>query len=263
MAISSSTIKRLFVKAGNKCAMPKCQSPLLKGEQVLAEICHIRARRRGGARYDPTLTAIEKDDFKNLILLCPTCHTLVDKDRKTFDVETLVDIKRSSESGGEIEISLEASRQAMIIFNKLVGPGCARAEAKGNAVAVAIGGDNHGYITINPPRKGKNETRGYPANSIGADANLTNYIEYLCGLYVEYMSQLESEGTSWAKIGKHIKTKFRLKKRTRHHLSVERFYDLVDYLVNDKLANTPVGKKHLKAGTKLCRTYEEFRFGHM
>ncbi len=96
MAVSSSTIKRLFVKAGNKCAMPKCEGPLLKGEQVLTEICHIWARRKGGARYDPTLTALEKDEFKNLILLCPTCHTLVDKDRKTFEVETLLDIKRFS-----------------------------------------------------------------------------------------------------------------------------------------------------------------------
>lgn len=263
MPVSASTMKRLFVKAGNKCAMPKCQSPLLQGEHVLAEICHIRARRKGGARYDATLTATEKDDFKNLILLCPTCHTLIDKNRQTFTSELLLEIKELHERGAEVEITPELSRQAMLVFNKIAGTHTTKATARDNAVAVAIGGDNHAPITIHARGRKEKETRGYPANSIGADANLTNYIEYLCELYVKYMSPLESEAQSWAKIGKHIKTKFRLKKRTRNHLAAERFGDLVEFLVNDKLANTPVGKKHLRQGTKLCRTFDEFRFGEM
>jgi hypothetical protein len=72
-----------------------------------------------------------------------------------------------------------------------------------------------------------------------------------------------NEIKSWAKLGKHIKSKFRLRKRTRNHLSAERFGDLVDYLVTEKLANTPVGRKHLREGKKLCRTFEEFRHGFM
>ena len=72
-----------------------------------------------------------------------------------------------------------------------------------------------------------------------------------------------NEGVSWGKIGKHIKSKFHLKKKTRNHLSAERFPDLVDYLIREKLARTPVGAKHLRQGTKLCRTFEEFRHGAM
>jgi hypothetical protein len=243
--------------------MPKCRSPLLKGDHVLAEICHIRARRKTGARFDPNLTAKEKDEFKNLLLLCPTCHTLIDKDRKTFTSEVLFEIKDLHERGGSIEITPEISRQSILIFDKLVDSIGVQAIAENRSIAVAIGGDNHAPINIHSPQKKEKSSRGYPANSIGADANLTNYIDYLCGLYVEYMSSLESEGQSWAKIGKHIKTKFRLKKRTRNHLAVERFDDLVEFLINHKLKNTPVGKKHVKAGTKLCRTFEEFRFGGM
>ena len=104
----------------------------------------------------------------------------------------------------------------------------------------------------------------YPANSIGADANMTNYVEYLCELYVKYMRPIEpNEDASWAKLGKHIKTEFHLKKKTRNHLSAERFWDLANFLIHEKLALTPVGRKHLRQGTKSCRTFEEFRHGEM
>lgn len=62
----------------------------------------------------------------------------------------------------------------------------------------------------------------------------------------------------WIRIGTAIKRKFRLKKRTRSHLSAERFNDLVCFL-HEKLAETPAGKRHLRNGTKMCRTFEEFR----
>lgn len=230
---------------------------------MLAEICHIRARRKGGARYDANLTAQEKDEFQNLILLCPTCHTLVDKDKVTFTVDTLIDIKTHSERGGGIELTPALSRQAMLIIEKTGSAKAVGANAKSMGIAVAVGGDVNAPITINSPQHSKNKDQKYPANSIGADANMTNYIEYLCGLYVDYMSQIETADQSWGKLGRHIKTKFRLKKRTRNHLSAERFNDLVDYLVVEKLSKTPVGKKHLRAGTRLCRTFEEFRFGKM
>jgi hypothetical protein len=130
-------------------------------------------------------------------------------------------------------------------------------------VAVSIAGSNHAPISVRLPSPKSSGTK-YPANSTGADANLTNYIEYLCDLYVKFMLPIEpDEDTSWAKLGRHIKTKFHLKKRTRNHLSAERFGDLVHFLVNEKLAGTPVGMKHLRNGTKLCRSFEEFRYGSM
>ena len=50
-------------------------------------------------------------------------------------------------------------------------------------------------------------------------------------------------------------------RQTQETLSAERFWDLVNFLVNEKLAYTPVGRKHLREGRKLCRTFEEFRHG--
>jgi hypothetical protein len=279
MAIKDSTMKRLFGMSRNQCAMPDCKSPLVIGDVVVGEICHIRARSKGGPRYNATLTAAQKNEFENLILLCSTCHKLVDASPDEYTADWLQNVKRAHESGAPVplELSRADACQAMMILAKhnaqttkpkkstgdTTVQGNTKASATHGGVAVAIAGPNQGNISIRMPAP-KSSGSKYPANSIGADANMTNYIEYLCDLYVKFMRSIEpDEGKSWAKLGKHIKTKFHLKKRTRNHLSAERFWDLVDFLVNEKLALTPVGRKHRREATKLCRTFEEFRHGEM
>ena len=265
--------------AGNQCAIPDCKSPLIIGDIVVGEICHIRARRKGGARHDPELTAAQKDQFENLILLCSTCHKIIDSSPNDYSSEWLRSIKATHERKAPqpLDLSMADARHALMILAKhtaktrkvkistgdITVAGGVKSTATHGGVSVAIGGANQAPIHIRMPAQ-KPSVVGYPANSIGADANMTNYIEYLCELYVKYMLPIEpNEGVSWAKIGKHIKDKFHLKKKTRNHLSAERFGDLVNYLVGEKLARTPVGGKHLRLGNKLCRTFEEFRHGAM
>ncbi len=279
MSIQDSTIKRLFGMSSNKCAIPDCKAPLIIGEVVVGEVCHIKARRKGGARHDPTLTAAEKDAFENLVLLCSTCHKLIDSCPDEYSSEWLRSIKASHESKAPqpLDLSMADVRHALMILSKHTAKtrkvkistgdisvsGGVKSSATHGAVSVAIGGANQAPIHIRMPAANSG-SRPFPANSIGADANMTNYVEYLCDLYVKYMLPIEpNEGVSWGKIGKHIKSKFHLKKKTRNHLSAERFPDLVDYLIVEKLAHTPVGAKHLRQGTKLCRTFEEFRHGAM
>lgn len=279
MPIQNSTIKRLFGMSSNQCAMPDCKSPLIIGEVVVGAICHIRARRKLGPRYSPDLSPTAKDEFDNLILLCTTCHKLIDSAPDDYPPEWLQTVKQAHERKAPqpVELSLADARHALLILAKhapktkgtilTVGdvsvPGGVQSSAKHGAVSVAIGGANQAPINIRMPA-GKPARQPYPANSIGADANMTNYIEYLCDLYVKYMLPIEpNEDASWAKIGRHIKTKFCLKKRTRNHLSAERFWDLVLFLIEEKLARTPVGAKHLRQGTKMCCTFEEFRHGSM
>lgn len=83
--------------SGNQCAVPDCKSPLIIGDTVVGEICHIRARRKGGSRHDPQLTAAQKDEFENLILLCSTCHKLIDSNPADYSSEWLLSIKASHE----------------------------------------------------------------------------------------------------------------------------------------------------------------------
>lgn len=261
MSYSEQTIKRLFARSQNQCAMPKCTSPIIIGDTVVGEICHIRARRKNGPRYDATMTAAQRDDYANLLLLCRTCHKLIDSNRKTFTIELLTDIKQSHEVKGVIELTPEIKKQAGILFQHLAPKRTTKAQASGSGIAIAVGGDNHGNITIKQAPAAKTPKSKYPANSIGADANLSGYVEYLLKLAYDYWGNIENMGPG--RLGKKIKTKFRLGKRTRNHLSVDRYQDLVNYIINDILATSPVGKKHRKNGTKLCRTYEDWRFGEM
>jgi hypothetical protein len=275
MAIKDSTIKRLFGMSRNECAMPDCKSPLIIGDVVVGEICHIRARRKKGPRYDPSVTAMEKDELGNLLLLCGTCHKLIDSSLGDYRIDWLETIKSAHEARTPlpVEISQKDAANAMLLLGRHINRsikkagdveirGSVQASATRGGVAVAIGGTNQGHVSIKIPAS--KDVRGYPPNSIGADANMTNYIEYLCDLYLKFMRPIEpNEDKSWAKLGKHIKTKFHLKKRTRNHLSAERFWDLVNFLIDEKLAFTPVGRKHLRQGMRLCRTFDEFRHGKM
>jgi hypothetical protein len=75
--ITDRTIKSLFAKSLNQSAIPDCNARLFVEDTILDVLCHARARRKGGPRYDPTLTEEQKHAAANLILLCPTCHTLL------------------------------------------------------------------------------------------------------------------------------------------------------------------------------------------
>lgn len=265
MPFSLPTIKRLFVKSGNQCAFPGCQAKIVIGDAVIGEVCHIRARRKNGPRYDPNLTAKERDECRNLLLLCPTHYTLIDKDVVKFTPELLLDIKEMHERSADIEISPEITRSAELILTKVTSKSKDKRKSSANArdgsVAVSIAGDNSGNIDIRVTEKTK--AKGgptYPQNSIGADANLTGYIDYLCDLYVKYMSPVDKDvARLHGKLGQHIKNHFRLRKQTRNHLPAEKFDALVDYLIDVKLAKTPVGRKHISRGTALCSSFEEWR----
>ncbi len=263
----------------NQCASPDCEAPLIIDNVVVGDICHIRARRKGGARFDPNMTAAQKDQFENLILLCSTCHKLIDMQPSAYPSEWLQSIKATHERKAQqpLELSALDAQHALMILAKhqakarkskintanVSTSGGVHSSAAHGGVAFAFGGVYNAPINVRVSSP-KSSSKGYPSNSIGADANMTNYIEYLCDLYVKYMVPIQpDEKNSWAKLGKQIKTKFRLKKKTRNHLSAERFLDLVRFLVDEKLARTPVGGKHLRDGTKICRTFEEFRHGTM
>jgi len=74
MSIKETTIKRLFGMSRISAPMPDCPNPLVIGNVVVGEICHIRAKRKGGARYGASMTAVQREEFDNLLLLCGTCH---------------------------------------------------------------------------------------------------------------------------------------------------------------------------------------------
>ena len=98
-SIAPKTIKSLFAHSGNMCAFPGCNQVLAYNEDLnVSNICHIYGLKPNSARYDKEKDVDFLNSESNLILLCPTHHTLVDKDQKHFTVETLLAMKASWES---------------------------------------------------------------------------------------------------------------------------------------------------------------------
>lgn len=101
---SHSTEKALFALSGNQCAHPECLQRLTHrpgpsaATTVVGEVCHIHGKRPGSPRWNPELTEEEIRDFYNLILLCPTHHTIVDDHPETYTAELLRKWKRDHES---------------------------------------------------------------------------------------------------------------------------------------------------------------------
>ncbi|MGD0027298.1 MAG: HNH endonuclease signature motif containing protein [Xanthobacteraceae bacterium] len=93
-----SDVKKLFARSGNQCGFPRCTAPMAINDTLLGEICHIKGRRPKSARYDPAQTPAERNAYANLILLCPTHHTVVDDDEEAYTVERLIKMKADHEA---------------------------------------------------------------------------------------------------------------------------------------------------------------------
>lgn len=67
------------------------------GETIIGEMAHVIAHKDKGPRGDVKKPAAERDKYENLILLCPTHHTLIDKAPADFEVEKLLAMKKQHE----------------------------------------------------------------------------------------------------------------------------------------------------------------------
>jgi hypothetical protein len=97
-APSSKTLRQLYVLSGNLCANPDCKTVLINANGTLvADVCHIKAEKPSGPRFDPKLSEEERRAAANLILLCNTCHSLVDREPQKYTVKVLTKWKRLRE----------------------------------------------------------------------------------------------------------------------------------------------------------------------
>ena len=97
---SLPTVKRLYAVSGNRCAFPRCPLPLIDEQsgKVTGRVCHIKAKNPGGPRYDSTQTDAQRNNFDNLILLCPIHHDVIDSDVEAYTVDRLSQMKRDHET---------------------------------------------------------------------------------------------------------------------------------------------------------------------
>lgn len=87
---------RLFADSAGRCQKPDCLTALFFSGTVnfhIAEMAHICAASDSGPRSNPELTEEERGAHENLILLCPTCHTKIDKAPANYPDEMILEWK--------------------------------------------------------------------------------------------------------------------------------------------------------------------------
>ena len=99
-AIPAATRLRLFAAASGHCQKPDCLDALfpveMGGDKHIAEMAHVIPHGDAGPRHEDRPPGdFDADTFENLILLCPTCHTKVDKDPETYPRSLLLGWKQN------------------------------------------------------------------------------------------------------------------------------------------------------------------------
>jgi hypothetical protein len=98
-------VKILYGRAAVRCALPNCRreltlEPASNGpSKQIGKIAHIVAHSSDPAapRSDPSYPNGKLDTYENWILLCPTCHEIVDARDSQYTVESLRKLKADHE----------------------------------------------------------------------------------------------------------------------------------------------------------------------
>lgn len=89
----------LFADSGGYCQNPSCTTNLFltigESDFHIAEMAHIISDSDEGPRANKKLSKKERSLFENLILLCPTCHTQIDKAESEFPKNLILKWKSS------------------------------------------------------------------------------------------------------------------------------------------------------------------------
>lgn len=179
---SEKDIKRLFSLSQNRCAYPKCTTPIIQPSGTnTGEICHIRAHRPEGPRYDKNQTNEERHGFANLILLCSVHHKIVDTEIQRYTVETLQDIKSIHEREGNIELSQDDARRAVSLLQSYLS-----IDARDNAQVMVNSPGAIQAKVVNFRSASRKPPAIQPADVIGVNHQMLSYIEYLIKRYIEW-----------------------------------------------------------------------------
>jgi HNH endonuclease len=113
-AIPAATRLRLFSDAAGHCQKPDCLDALfpieMGGDKHIAEMAHVIPHGEAGPRHeDRPADDFDPDAAENLILLCPTCHTKIDKDPDGYPRSILLEWKQN-------HVSNLAAKQGIKIY---------------------------------------------------------------------------------------------------------------------------------------------------
>ena len=100
-SIPDRQAKLVLQRSGDRCAL--CRAPLSLDATPadppvpVGEIAHIAGERPGPARYDAAMSDAERSSYRNLLYLCPNCHTRIDGQPGDWPAGTLQNRKSEHE----------------------------------------------------------------------------------------------------------------------------------------------------------------------
>ena len=101
---TDKTLKLLWGRAAGRCAVATCRVEVFADATdhdpivTFGDIAHIHAHSDTGARSNTDLTAKQRNDYENLILLCKNCHARIDGQKLTNTVDSLKLLKADHEA---------------------------------------------------------------------------------------------------------------------------------------------------------------------
>lgn len=132
-SVSLKTRQILWARSGGICAMPGCSAPVLHRSPMhflpscFGELAHNVAASPDGPRGDPLRSSVLVDDPDNLIMMCPSCHTVIDEGgAANFPEALLRQWKTEHEAAIELLGSIKGDKRARVLIctGKIRGAPC-------------------------------------------------------------------------------------------------------------------------------------------
>lgn len=251
---SDKTVKKLFALSRNRCAYPKCDTPIVHPSgTVVGEVCHIKAQNAGGPRFDPRQSEDERHAFENLILLCSVHHRVVDDQSRTYSVELLSEMKEMHERDGDIELSMEAARMAQNLIEQ--SRITINASANAQVMMGSPGGIQAHQVVIKTSKQRAPNILPIQG-AIGHNLAKRNYTLHLIERYKDFQkwdSAKQGKG-KYIVIHRAIKSEFGAKWDL---VPESKFPKLIDYLQR-RILNSKLGRIKNSRGEKCFSTWEEW-----
>lgn len=93
--ISTTVRRQLVAISGGRCSLDSCHRELAIGENsFIGEVAMIESVVKSRPRFNPELTIENLVSLENLILLCPTCHRLIDMQPEIYSADWLKAAKK-------------------------------------------------------------------------------------------------------------------------------------------------------------------------